>query len=87
MEKSNVILICIDVGRLDRAKKSHVFKSLTSKGIFFPQTITYAPYGCRISGYLETDDTFEYGPQNDNHDHYEQYHDHHDVSELSHNGS
>tara|TARA_Y100001936_G_C16091061_1_gene686234 strand:- start:3565 stop:4677 length:1113 start_codon:yes stop_codon:yes gene_type:complete len=44
MEKSNVILICIDGGRLDRAKKSHIFKSLKSKGIFFPQTITYAPY-------------------------------------------
>ena len=44
MVKKNVILICIDGGRLDRALNSKVFKHLATKGIFFPQTITYAPY-------------------------------------------
>jgi arylsulfatase A-like enzyme len=33
-----------DGGRLDRALKSKVFKHLAAKGVFFPQTITYAPY-------------------------------------------
>ena len=44
MVKKNVILICIDGGRLDRAQSSKVFNSMLSKGVFFPQTITYAPY-------------------------------------------
>ena len=44
MVKKNIILICIDGGRLDRALNSKVFKHLATKGIFFPQTITYAPY-------------------------------------------
>ena len=44
MLKKNVILICIDGGRLDRAQSSNIFNSMLSKGIFFPQTITYAPY-------------------------------------------
>jgi len=44
MEKKNLIIICIDGGRLDRALKSDIFKDLAIKGIFFPQTITYAPY-------------------------------------------
>ena len=42
--KKNVILICIDGGRLDRALNSKAFKHLATKSIFFPQTITYAPY-------------------------------------------
>ncbi len=44
MKKKNLIIICIDGGRLDRALKSKVFKHLATKSIFFPQTITYAPY-------------------------------------------
>ena len=44
MVKKNVILICIDGGRLDRALNSKTFKHLATKSIFFPQTITYAPY-------------------------------------------
>jgi arylsulfatase A-like enzyme len=44
MENTNVILICIDGGRLDRARNSKIFKTLESKGVFLSQTITYAPY-------------------------------------------
>ena len=44
MVGKNVILICIDGGRLDRAQSSKIFNSMLSKGVFFPQTITYAPY-------------------------------------------
>ena len=44
MKKKNVIIICVDGGRLDRALKSDTFAQLSSKCIFFPQTITYAPY-------------------------------------------
>ena len=44
MKKKNVILICIDGGRLDRVQASRTFQSLKSKGVFLPQTITYAPY-------------------------------------------
>ena len=44
MKKKNVIIILIDAGRLDRALKSNAFKHIAEKGIFFPQTITYAPY-------------------------------------------
>ena len=44
MKKKNLIIICIDGGRLDRALKSKAFKHLATKSIFFPQTITYAPY-------------------------------------------
>ena len=44
MKNKNVILICIDGGRLDRVKASRTFQSLKSKGVFLPQTITYAPY-------------------------------------------
>ncbi len=44
MKKKNLIIICVDGGRLDRALKSNIFKHLAEKGIFFPQTITYAPY-------------------------------------------
>jgi len=44
MKKKNLIIICIDGGRLDRALVSMPFKHLAKKGVFFPQTITYAPY-------------------------------------------
>ena len=44
MKKKNLIIICVDSGRLDRALKSKTFKYLATKSIFFPQTITYAPY-------------------------------------------
>ena len=44
MKEKNLIIICIDGGRLDRALNSKVFKHLAAKGVFFPQTITYAPY-------------------------------------------
>ena len=40
----NVIIILIDGGRVDRAMKSSIFTNLQSKSVFFPQTITYAPY-------------------------------------------
>jgi arylsulfatase A-like enzyme len=40
----NVIIILIDGGRLDRAKKFNTFKNLESNSIFFPNSITYAPY-------------------------------------------
>jgi arylsulfatase A-like enzyme len=40
----NVIIILIDGGRVDRAKRSSVFTNLQQKSVFFPQTITYAPY-------------------------------------------
>ena len=40
----NVIIILIDGGRLDRAKKFDAFKNLESNSIFFPNSITYAPY-------------------------------------------
>jgi len=40
----NVIIILIDGGRVDRAMKSSIFTNLQSKSVFFPQTISYAPY-------------------------------------------
>ena len=44
MNKKNIILILIDGGRLDRALKSEVFTDISSKSVFFSQTITYAPH-------------------------------------------
>jgi arylsulfatase A-like enzyme len=44
MNKKNLIVILIDGGRLDRALKSEVFTDISSKSIFFSQTITYAPH-------------------------------------------
>jgi len=44
MDKKNLIVILIDGGRLDRALKSEVFTDISSKSVFFPQTITYAPH-------------------------------------------
>lgn len=43
-ESKNLIIICIDGARLDRVKNSSVYKNLETKGIFFTETITYAPY-------------------------------------------
>ncbi len=40
----NVIIILIDGGRVDRARRSSIFTNLQAKSVFFPQTITYAPY-------------------------------------------
>ena len=40
----NVIIILIDGGRVDRAMRSPIFINLQAKSVFFPQTITYAPY-------------------------------------------
>jgi len=40
----NVIIILIDGGRVDIARKSSVFTNLQSESVFFPQTITYAPF-------------------------------------------
>jgi arylsulfatase A-like enzyme len=40
----NLIIILIDGGRVDRAMRSPIFTNLQSKSVFFPQTITYAPY-------------------------------------------
>ena len=42
--KKNIIFIVIDGGREDFAKKSKVYQNLKSKAIFFPNSITYAPY-------------------------------------------
>ncbi|SVE29307.1 uncharacterized protein METZ01_LOCUS482161, partial [marine metagenome] len=44
MNKKNLIVILIDGGRLDRALKSEVFNDISSKSVFFSQTITYAPH-------------------------------------------
>ena len=40
----NVIIICIDGGRLDWAKKSSIMKKFSQNSVFFSQSITYAPY-------------------------------------------
>ncbi len=37
-------MILIDGGRVDKAKKFEAFKNLESNSIFFPNSITYAPY-------------------------------------------
>jgi len=42
--EKNVIIILIDGGRVDSAMNSSVFTDLQSKFVFFPQSITYAPY-------------------------------------------
>ena len=42
--KKNVVIILIDGGRVDFAQKSEVFKNLKNSSIFFPQSITYAPF-------------------------------------------
>lgn len=42
--KKNIIIILIDGGRTDFAKKSPNFIKLEKNSIFFPNSITYAPY-------------------------------------------
>ena len=42
--KKNVIVICIDGCRFDRACNSSVFKNYLPGTVFFSQSITYAPY-------------------------------------------
>ena len=42
--KKNVIIICIDGGRLDWAKKAPIMKNFSENSVFFSQSITYAPY-------------------------------------------
>ena len=41
MKEKNLIIICIDGGRLDRALNSKVFKHLAAKGVFPPQFMNY----------------------------------------------
>ncbi|MDC0186968.1 sulfatase-like hydrolase/transferase [Candidatus Nitrosopelagicus sp.] len=40
----NVIIVCVDGGRLDRGRKSSIIKKFSDNSIFFSQSITYAPY-------------------------------------------
>ena len=42
--KKNVIIICIDGGRLNEAQNSSVIKQFSPNSVFFSQSITYAPY-------------------------------------------
>ena len=42
--KKNVIVICIDGTRIDRAQKSKIILNEFDGRVFFPNTITYAPY-------------------------------------------
>ena len=42
--KKNIIIICIDGARNDRATKSLIFKNYLPGSVFFSQSITYAPY-------------------------------------------
>ena len=42
--KKNVIIICVDGGRLNKAQNSSIIKQFSPNSIFFTQAITYAPY-------------------------------------------
>ena len=42
--KKNVIIICVDGGRLNEAQNSSIIKRFSPNSIFFTQSITYAPY-------------------------------------------
>ena len=42
--KKNVIIICVDGGRLNEAQNSSIIKQFSPNSIFFTQSITYAPY-------------------------------------------
>ena len=42
--KKNVIMICIDGGRVDFAKHSSILQDYLPGTIFFSNSITYAPY-------------------------------------------
>jgi len=44
MNRKNVIVLMIDGGRLDRAKKSLFFNKLKEKSAFFSNSITYGPH-------------------------------------------
>jgi len=44
MNRKNVIVLMIDGGRLDRAKKSPFFNKLKEKSAFFSNSITYGPH-------------------------------------------
>jgi len=45
MKRKNLITICIDGGRVDRAKNSSIIQNFRKENsIFFSQSITYAPY-------------------------------------------
>jgi len=44
MNRKNVIILMIDGGRLDRAKKSLFFNKLKEKSAFFSNSITYGPH-------------------------------------------
>ncbi|HPN30097.1 MAG TPA: sulfatase-like hydrolase/transferase [bacterium] len=43
-DKKNIIMITIDQLRTDRLDKFEIFKKLKSRGIYFDNVITYAPY-------------------------------------------
>jgi len=43
-KKMNLIVITMDGARLDRIVKGNNYKKLIEKSIFFPKTITYAPF-------------------------------------------
>lgn len=42
--KKNVIIICVDGARLNKAQNSSIIKQFSPNSIFFTQAITYAPY-------------------------------------------
>ncbi len=42
--KPNIVMMLIDQLRYDRLDQSGIFEQLKSKGVFFPEMITYAPY-------------------------------------------
>ena len=42
--KKNVIIICVDGGRIHEAQNSSIIKQFSPNSIFFTQSITYAPY-------------------------------------------
>ena len=42
--KKNLILICLDGARQDRANKSDILKKFFPNTVFFSNSITYAPY-------------------------------------------
>tara|TARA_B110000014_G_C20121950_1_gene594979 strand:+ start:2307 stop:3437 length:1131 start_codon:yes stop_codon:yes gene_type:complete len=43
-KKMNLIVVTMDGARLDRIINGHNYKKLIEKSIFFPKTITYAPF-------------------------------------------
>jgi len=59
--KKNVIIIVIDGGRVDFTANSTIYKNLKSKSLFFPNSITYAPY---TTGAMHAVLTATYGNRN-----------------------